>query len=718
MEGSEILFAARQRTAGPSVLTSWPIARHPCFFVFYSPSPCTVFALQSFPRLLLAEFTMDPDTVPVPSVASEPAAAPSDHATIEATTRMSELTLAGNPGADDTPSFTSVVQKNADAKTNVEASAEVHDENASRVDVNDQQKMLPGLVHVHEDEPVEDNSVVEQPVAGMSVTDQSAVEPPIEQPAAEQPILEQPAAEQPIAEPPVTEQPLTEPSVTEQPLTDQPAVDQPTVEQPTTNQAVTHHPATVQPSASDSIADQSGADKQNHAPYFVDQDPKKASNQDSNSSDVLSSSDDSSEADAHDQAELSDAEIGEIDDIGSFARDIMNAAAAAGPESAPRTANEREYWKAFTMPKIEMQESHEISELGIITSIVDGYAVVVDPAESRIPGILDNGTPVCTKERKLLGQIEDTILTVQRPQYWFGTNDVSKAKEDGVEVGAKVYYVSSLATWVDLPNLQRQKHYDTSNLNDEEVDDDGQEFSNDEDEAAHRKAKSRRNKTPSAPVLKYDDDDDDDGAEGGYNILRRPAPGEMPSNPGARRPLDGRQQQGRPRNDRGPHQRRGRGNFHERFRGGVGRGGSNRNERNNNQRNGDQGQGQYGASPSSFSPGQQPAPFPYQQSHSPVQHTYPQQQPAQYQFQPPFPPIPPPPPPGYGFQWPGGVPPPPPPPVQGMPPSMQGGAVPPPVDPQTIALHSYFTIPGPWNNYTLPQQQNQAYPPWWNHQGQ
>lgn len=286
----------------------------------------------------------------------------------------------------------------------------------------------------------------------------------------------------------------------------------------------------------------------------------------------------------------------------------------AGPSrvrGVVRTQNELPE-QPLPKPDVVITPEMKIRELGIVKHLVEG-TIVIESTEMSDVRVTNIGTVLCTAEREVVGVIADVFGQTRKPLFTIQCASEEEAAATGLKGGDKVFFCEDLADFVFTDRLRMMKGSDASNYFDEEVGDDEIEFSDDEKEAAYKRAKKLARKQAKAngaaangvdgsfgggrrggvhsndganqPTggLNYDDGDADD--DGPYRVLTRPAgfgSGEgsrpPPDNGWQDRPRDG----GRDFRGRGG---RGRGGFHRGGpRGGGGGGGRGRTEFGNGHR--------------------------------------------------------------------------------------------------------------------------------------
>ncbi|KAI1373857.1 NAF1-domain-containing protein [Hypoxylon crocopeplum] len=188
-------------------------------------------------------------------------------------------------------------------------------------------------------------------------------------------------------------------------------------------------------------------------------------------------------------------------------------------------------------PDVVITPEMDIIELGLVEHIVENTVLVKANTTGEYQ-VIDTGSVLCTEDRTVVAAVADLIGNVQQPRYTARFTNEEEIKSFGLELGAKVFYPPSHASYVFTQALRQQKGTDASNWHDEEAGDDEMEFSDDEKEAEYKrqqKAKKRGGRGgrggaggrggrsepspfPAEGVLKYDDEDDD----GPYRKLARP----------------------------------------------------------------------------------------------------------------------------------------------------------------------------------------------------
>jgi rRNA processing protein Gar1 len=240
-------------------------------------------------------------------------------------------------------------------------------------------------------------------------------------------------------------------------------------------------------------------------------------------------SSDSSDSDSDDSSSDDDSDDGSaILDPAEAARILMRASpeeggAAAGP---PRTVNEQQE-ESGEIPVIPNIHDILIVELGEVTHIIAATSCVVIKAKVHVNhNVLQPGSALCLADRTIIRPISDTIAQVQEPYYVVYFQSINEIRKFGIQEGTMMYYPDDVShrNFVFTEELRKQKHTDASNIYDEEVNDNEKEFSDDEQEAAHRRLRKedRQHKSASKVHAKSGAVVEADDAEVGWT--RKPPP--------------------------------------------------------------------------------------------------------------------------------------------------------------------------------------------------
>lgn len=353
------------------------------------------------------------------------------------------------------------------------------------------------------------------------------------------------------------------------------------------------------------------------------------------SSPYESSSSDSSSDDDDDESDVDESKLLGVEETARLlmeadggSDDEMDGTRAAKQAAGVRTKNELPD-EPEPAPQVNLSPEDIIAPLGVVQHIVEGTQAVIEALQvGAAVTVLDRGSVLCKEDRHVLGVIHDTIATVHKPMYILRFRSEEEAKAAGLERGTQVWYSKSHANFVFPSQLRQEKGSDASNLHDEEVGPDEMEYSDDEQEQAHKREKKNKKRGGKGKANKGDDrgsqppsamgdsnlnyGEDDDGT---YHKLPRPSnfgmglppppPPGMPAFPAMNGGNRGGQNGGRRGDSRG----RGRGRGFQ----GRGRGGG----------QGHNGRPQHPTQPQAQNPHQPPPPFPVIPPPAPGQWPFP-----------------------------------------------------------------------------------------------
>ncbi|KAI9060521.1 NAF1-domain-containing protein [Trametes sanguinea] len=169
----------------------------------------------------------------------------------------------------------------------------------------------------------------------------------------------------------------------------------------------------------------------------------------------------------------------------------------AGPSGVQvRTKNEVVEVDIMIPEISEVGPHDELEKVGEVMSIVDKVVIVKGlPSEIANRGserALDSDTLLVFEDRKVLGYIFETFGPTSEPLYQVRFNQKYPLDTEKVQVGRAVYHVPQRSNYVFVRQLRQFKGSDASNVHDEEPAEDELEFSDDEQEAAHKRALAQR----------------------------------------------------------------------------------------------------------------------------------------------------------------------------------------------------------------------------------
>lgn len=170
-----------------------------------------------------------------------------------------------------------------------------------------------------------------------------------------------------------------------------------------------------------------------------------------------------------------------------------------------------------------------IEYVGNLIQVAEKTAIVKAAVSGEFRILQDTSSVLCFEDRTVLGVLYETFGQVQSPHYAVKFDSVETAQQFVERKGQKVYYVVPASNFIFTEQVRAIKGSDASNLHDEEIPVEEQEFSDDEKEMEakrkkkpkNRKKKQSSNGPPSKRVanMQFRPDFDDPN----YNPLQRPA---------------------------------------------------------------------------------------------------------------------------------------------------------------------------------------------------
>ncbi|KAK9468024.1 Gar1/Naf1 RNA binding region-domain-containing protein [Lipomyces arxii] len=247
-------------------------------------------------------------------------------------------------------------------------------------------------------------------------------------------------------------------------------------------------PVSVPVPAQDSVEDE----QEQTVPFIIDEGDVDADAEDSFET-ALANPDvpaayDSDSSSSSDEGELDDVDDGEILDDDDNDNDNNN-----DNDNGPKSKNEIE--PVIAPLDLVISPSDEITDLGLIDRVV-GKTVLVRAIVSGELRVLDQDSVLVLENRELLGRVYETLGPVTKPLYSVKFNTDSEAAVYLGKINAKVFYVPKYSTFVFTAAIKAIKGSDASNINDEEVADSDIEFSDDEAEMQHKRAKKEQRRRP------------------------------------------------------------------------------------------------------------------------------------------------------------------------------------------------------------------------------
>lgn len=278
-----------------------------------------------------------------------------------------------------------------------------------------------------------------------------------------------------------------------------------------------------------------------------------------------SDSDSSSDTSSSDESDDEDEDAGGYSLLGleEQARILMQGDGGSDDEGGSksnnvtqlRTTNEKPE-EIIPKPDITVTDDMKVVELGSVEGVVENTVLV----KAKISGeyqVLESGSLLCLADKTVVGVVAETLGRVEQPMYTIRFTNQTAVEEAGLSaLGTTVHYVEPHSKFVFTQPLKGIKGSDASNFHDEEVGDEEKEFSDDEQEAEHKrqqklKRQGRTNERGgrggrgayrddrrlpsvththdqtngsaySSGAIEMNYDDIQDGADEGYTPLKRP----------------------------------------------------------------------------------------------------------------------------------------------------------------------------------------------------
>lgn len=152
-------------------------------------------------------------------------------------------------------------------------------------------------------------------------------------------------------------------------------------------------------------------------------------------------------------------------------------------DPAPELSND------YTIP-----EKTQIEFAGYIHNVSE-KTVLIRAGTSGEYRILKENSIFCFEDKTPVGYLYETFGRIQSPIYVVKFNSVEKAKELKGRIGEKVFYVVPSSSFILTAEIKKLKGCDASNIHDEELPLEEQEFSDDEiEQDLKRKKKNKKSK--------------------------------------------------------------------------------------------------------------------------------------------------------------------------------------------------------------------------------
>ncbi|VDC05793.1 unnamed protein product [Peniophora sp. CBMAI 1063] len=153
----------------------------------------------------------------------------------------------------------------------------------------------------------------------------------------------------------------------------------------------------------------------------------------------------------------------------------------------------------FNVPDVEeVGESEQLERVGDVMS-VSSNIVIVRGAAGQAQIALDSDTLLVFEDRKVLGYVYETFGPTLQPFYQVRFGEKYPLDAEKVQVSRPVFHVPRRSRFVNVFELRKLKGSDASNVHDEEVAEYEMEFSDDEEEAAHKARLKQQRRTSQEP---------------------------------------------------------------------------------------------------------------------------------------------------------------------------------------------------------------------------
>lgn len=140
---------------------------------------------------------------------------------------------------------------------------------------------------------------------------------------------------------------------------------------------------------------------------------------------------------------------------------------------------------------LSITEQTQLEFVGDIIKVT-GKTIIISAAVSGEFRVLEEKSVFCLEDRKPLGVLYETFGRVQAPLYTVKFDSTEAADEYKSKIGEKVYYVVSASKFLFTDSIKNLKGSDASNLHDEEIPTEEQEYSDDEIERMNNMKKKKK----------------------------------------------------------------------------------------------------------------------------------------------------------------------------------------------------------------------------------
>jgi H/ACA ribonucleoprotein complex non-core subunit NAF1 len=209
-------------------------------------------------------------------------------------------------------------------------------------------------------------------------------------------------------------------------------------------------------------------------------------------SESSSSSSDSSDEDSSSSSDESDNEARGRPNVGVDEDEEEDNTGGGGPLA---TKNEILDDPPPPLPEnLNINSNTPIEYVGELTQVAEKTAIIKAAVSGEFRILQDTSSVFCFEDRTVLGVLYETFGQVQSPHYAVKFDTVETAQQFVERKGQKVYYVVPASNFIFTEQVRAIKGSDASNLHDEEIPVEEQEFSDDEKEMEAKRKKKPKNK--------------------------------------------------------------------------------------------------------------------------------------------------------------------------------------------------------------------------------
>lgn len=208
------------------------------------------------------------------------------------------------------------------------------------------------------------------------------------------------------------------------------------------------------------------------------------------------SKDDNSESDSSDSSGEDSDSHDSSDSDDDKAEDRLDEDSDEEPASGPiKSKNELINPPAPTVPSnFSLTSDMAIEPIGELVSLVENTAVIKASVSGEFR-ILNEESILCFEDRQLLGVLYETFGRVESPMYTVKFDSAEELENLASRLHQRVFYVVPASSFIYTEQVRQIKGSDASNLHDEEIPEEEQEFSDDEKEMQSKAGAKKRKRS-------------------------------------------------------------------------------------------------------------------------------------------------------------------------------------------------------------------------------